>query len=91
MCGDFNCYINNPIPRNPSDDVHLESTTAAGLVQTCGPPTYTAHFGELKFPDLVFAYDLFCIQSAAVCEGLHGSDHLNVERLYAVSLPRTGH
>ncbi|XP_040064781.1 uncharacterized protein LOC120838782 [Ixodes scapularis] len=94
--GDFNCHVDwcsheVPVPRDNTDDVLLETTTAAGLVQVCQQPSYTSREGVPSFLDLVFTSDATRIELVETSEGLHGSDHLAVELRYAVSLPRTGH
>ncbi|KAM7304083.1 hypothetical protein ISCGN_013983 [Ixodes scapularis] len=91
--GDFNCHVDwcsheVPVPRDNTDDVLLETTTAAGLVQVCQQPSYTSREGVPSFLDLVFTSDATRIELVETSEGLHGSDHLAVELRYAVSLPR---
>ncbi|KAM7315517.1 uncharacterized protein ISCGN_005300 [Ixodes scapularis] len=94
--GDFNCHVDwcsheVPVPRDNTDDVLLETTTAAGLVQVCQQPSYTSREGVPSFLDLVFTSNATRIELVETSEGLHGSDHLAVELRCAVSLPRTGH
>ncbi|KAM7283645.1 hypothetical protein ISCGN_000752 [Ixodes scapularis] len=82
--GDFNahvdwCTFDDPVPRDTSDDILLETMTTAGLIQACRQPTYVTRDGLQSHLDLVFTFDVTRIESVDVSEGLHGSDHSAIE------------